>query len=71
MSRPWEAPLLVLCIAVAIIVAVKGAYRTGFEDATNQIAAVKAERDATMRKIGTCDWAKIIADNIQCKRQLP
>lgn len=71
MVKPWTFPLLTFLLCAILIVAVRGARESGFEAGVKQERDTKAEHDKIMRKIGTCDWAKIMADHIQCKRQLP
>lgn len=45
-------------------------YRAGFNAGVTQERVAKAEHNKQMRDLGTCDWAKIMAKNIQCERQL-
>jgi hypothetical protein len=46
-------------------------FTAGFDYVVKQERDAKAEHDKIMRDIGICDWAKVMAKNIQCQRQLP
>jgi len=45
--------------------------RHGYFRANAQRDARKDEHDQVMQKIGVCKWAKIMADDIRCKQELP
>lgn len=45
--------------------------RHGHLRANAQRDARKDEHDRIMQKIGTCKWAKIVAEDIRCKQELP
>lgn len=69
--KPWFYPLLILTLGLMFVLVAHSAYNSGLETGVKQERDAKAAHDKFMRDIGTCDWAKIIAKNIQCERQLP
>lgn len=50
-------------------------YRQGYSDGKTAEAALyqsnKSEHDRIMQFVGVCKWAKIMADDIRCKQELP
>lgn len=58
------------CLCAIFIIGVRSAHDNGFEAGVKQERDAREEHDKFMRKIGACDWAKIMADDIKCKSQL-
>lgn len=58
-------------LCAMFIVAVHGAWQSGFDAGVKRERDAKSEHDKVMRDLGACDWAKVMAKHIQCQRQLP
>lgn len=43
----------------------------GYAVAYSEQAARASEHDRVMQYVGVCKWAKIVADDIRCKTELP
>lgn len=67
-DRPWFWPVMTLLVACIFFISVSDAYHTGFDKGVKQERDAKAEHDKFMRDLGTCRWAEMMAERIQCKR---